>query len=126
VYGQPPPRLLSNVLGTTNVAAIDELLKSREQILALLKQNLIQAQQSMKKFADMKRSERTLEINLQVYLRLQPYRHTSLATRRALKLAPRFYGPYTILKKVGDVAYELDLLAHSRIHPIFHVTQLKP
>jgi hypothetical protein len=37
VYGQPPPRLLSNVPGTTNVAAVDELLKSWEQILALLK-----------------------------------------------------------------------------------------
>jgi hypothetical protein len=90
VYGQPPPRLLYYVWGTTNVAAVDELLKNREQILALLKQNLIQAQQMMKKFADMRRSERTLEVNQQVYLRLQPYRQTSLATRRALKLAPRF------------------------------------
>jgi hypothetical protein len=87
VYGQPPPRLLSNVPGTTNVAAVDELLKSWEQILALLKQNLIQAQQRMKRFADMRRSERTLEVNQQVCLRLQPYWQTSLATRRALKLA---------------------------------------
>jgi hypothetical protein len=63
IYGQPHPRLLSYVPGTTNVAAVDEFLKSREQILALLKQNLIQAQQRMKKFADMRRSERTLEVN---------------------------------------------------------------
>jgi hypothetical protein len=43
----------------------------------------------MKKFADMRRSERTLEVNQQVYLRLQPYRQTSLVTRRALKLASK-------------------------------------
>jgi hypothetical protein len=125
-YGQPLPRLLSYVHGTTNVAAVDELLRTREQILALLQQNIQQAQQRMKKFADLRRSERTLEVNQQVYLRLQPYRQTSVATRRALKLAPRFYGPFTVLRRVGDVAYELDLPTNSRIHPIFLVSQLKP
>jgi hypothetical protein len=43
VYGQPPPKLLSYVHGTTNVAADDELLRTREQILALLQQNIQQA-----------------------------------------------------------------------------------
>jgi hypothetical protein len=126
VYSQPPPKLLSYVLGTTNVVAVDELLRTREQILALLQQNIKQAQQRMKKFADLRRSERTLEVNQQVFLRLHPYQQTSVATRRALKLAPRFYGPFTVLRRVGAVAYELDLPATSRIHLVFHVSQFKP
>ena len=40
------------------------------------------------------------------------------------KLSPKFYGPYTILKRVGHVTYQLALPSHSKIHPIFHVSCL--
>jgi len=125
VYGVPPPRLLAYVPGTTRVETVDEVLKSRQQILALLQHNLQQAQQRMKRYADLKRSERSFEIGQLVYLRLQPYRQSTIAVRRSLKLSPRFYGPFPILRKVGQVAYELELPPEARIHPVFHVSQLK-
>jgi hypothetical protein len=40
-------------------------------------------------------------------------------------MVPIFYGPYTILKPVGQVAYQLALPSHSQLHPIFHVSFLK-
>jgi hypothetical protein len=79
VYCQPPPRLLSYIPGITKVDAVDDLLRSREQILILLQQNLQQAQQRMKKYADL-RSERTLEVGHQVYLHLQPCRQNSVVS----------------------------------------------
>jgi hypothetical protein len=42
------------------------------------------------------------------------------------KLAPRFIGPFKILKKRGEVAYQLELSPQlSDVHDVFHVSQLK-
>ena len=36
-----------------------------------------------------------------VFLWLQPYNQSSLKADHCQKLAPKFYGPYTVLKNVG-------------------------
>jgi hypothetical protein len=42
------------------------------------------------------------------------------------KLAHRYVGPYQILAKRGEVAYQLSLLEDlSAVHDVFHVSQLK-
>lgn len=45
--------------------------------------------------------------------------------RSSDKLSPRFYGPYEIIAKVGNVSYTLRLPEGVRIHPTFHVSLLK-
>jgi len=42
------------------------------------------------------------------------------------KLSPRYIGPYQIVRKIGKVAYELELPADlGGVHPVFHVSMLR-
>jgi hypothetical protein len=94
-------------------------------MINLLKENLHKACNGMKVQANKNRTERVFLVGDWVYLRLQPYRHTSLASRTNLKLSHRFFGPFQILKKIGIVAYKLALPEAAHLHPIFHVSCLK-
>ncbi|XP_069144505.1 uncharacterized protein [Solanum lycopersicum] len=42
------------------------------------------------------------------------------------KLSPRYIGPFEVLKRLGEMAYELALPPGlSGVHPVFHVSMLK-
>ena len=60
-----------------------------------------------------------------MYFMLHPYKKTSLKRNGAENLNPRYYGPYKVIRKIGEVAYELELLEGSKIHNVFHVSCLK-
>lgn len=79
----------------------------------------------MKFYADKKRSDRQLEVGDMVYVKIQPYRHTSLSIHKHLKLHSKYYGPFRVMEKVGAVAYKLLLPDDCHLHPTFHVRQLK-
>ena len=41
-------------------------------------------------------------------------------------MTPRYIGPFPIIKKVGAVAYKVQLTAEmSDVHDVFHVSQLR-
>ena len=69
--------------------------------------------------------ERQFEVDDLVYLCLQPYKQSTLKEKGAKKLKPSFYGPYRVICRVGEVAYELELPIGSKIHNIFQVSCLK-
>ena len=54
-----------------------------------------------------------------------PTQSETMKTGKCNKLSPRYCGPFKILKKIGDVAYKLELPERSQVHPVFHVSKLK-
>lgn len=58
VYGYSPPRLTSYVKGIAKVKAVDEILKSRDQISKALKENLEFARHRMNKLIFIEQKER--------------------------------------------------------------------
>ena len=79
----------------------------------------------MKIQADKHRTDLSFNQGDLVFVKLQPYKQTSV-TGDFHKLSKRFYGPYRVLKKIGVSAYQLQLPKHSRIHNVFHISCLKP
>jgi len=124
VYGQPPSLHIPYVAGDSSMEAIDRSLKARGECIEMLKYYLQRAQQRMKKQADKHRSEKQWEVGAWVYVKLQPYRHHSLALRRNQKLGPKFFGPFPVIACIGAVAYRLQLPIHAKIHPVFHISSL--
>ena len=125
VYGKPPPVLLPYTPHSSPVQAVNMVLENRDQILHILQENLHMARNRMKQQADQHHSERTFQVSDMVFLRLHPYKQSSLKLKGHQKLAPKFYGPYKVLQKIGYVAYKLELPPPSHIHPLFHVSCLK-
>lgn len=78
----------------------------------------------MKSQDDKGRSEHQFKGDM-VYLKLQIHVQTLVTTCSCQKLAFKFYGPFKVLKKVGLVAYKLELPASVHIHLVVHVSQLK-
>jgi hypothetical protein len=80
----------------------------------------------MKKQANKGRADRVLTVGQQVFLKLQPYYQSSVASRPHPKMAFKFFGPFEAVRNINSVAYELALPVGCGIHPVFHVSQLKP
>jgi Chromo (CHRromatin Organisation MOdifier) domain len=94
--------------------------------MANMRDQLLKAHARMKKWDNLKRSERKFGVGDWVYLKVQPYRQVTIQGKgHHHKLKSKFYGPFEMLAKVGTVAYELNLPPVSSIHPVFHVSQLK-
>jgi hypothetical protein len=102
-----------------------EIIQEAEEQVHQIRKNLRTAQSRQKSYADTRRRLLEFKEGDHVYLKVS----LIWGMRRFKvkgKLSPRFIGPFLILKRVGEVAYQLELPDHlADVHDVFYVSQLK-
>jgi hypothetical protein len=100
-------------------------IQDAEEGVAQIKDNLRIAQSRYKSYADKRRREHEFTMGDFVYLKVSLL-HGTVRFHVKGKLAPRFVGPYKICKRIGKLAYKLELPEKlAGVHPVFHVSQLR-
>lgn len=122
-YGRHPMTRFSIKMPRISIPSLEQVFKSRDEALLRAKVLLRQAQDRQKTYADQKRSPLVLEPGQLVLLSSKNLRFQGKGQK---KLYPKYLGPFPVKRMVNDCAAELTLPASWAIHPVFHVSLLKP
>ena len=125
-YGETP-RLPIELINNTNVASVEQLLTQLKIDIDQAKMNIANAQRNQQHYANAQR--RDVEFNVGDRVWISTVHLSKVIPEQVNKLRTKFVGPYSIIERVGKVAYKLELppeLRRRRIHPVFHVSLLKP
>ena len=129
-YGRHPRTPLRDWLTvvSSKVPAATEFRQRLADALADAKRCLLRAQEQMKQAADRRRSEPPVyRVGQEVLLSTKNLAFKGFAQgSNARKLLPKWVGPFKIAALVGKLAVKLDLLADMGVHPVFHVSLVKP
>ncbi|GJY75094.1 putative reverse transcriptase domain-containing protein [Tanacetum coccineum] len=102
-----------------------ELVQETTEKISQIKDRLKVARDRQKSYADKRRKPLEFSVGNYVLLKVSPWKCVVRFGKKG-KLAPRFVGPFEIIKKVGPVAYRLDLPEEfDGVHDTFHVSNLK-
>ncbi|OIT19338.1 hypothetical protein A4A49_51935 [Nicotiana attenuata] len=115
LYGRDRPTVAHYIMGSSSNNLVEAYLVDRDEAISLLKQNFIKAQNRMKEVADRKR----------VFVKLKPYRQNTVRHQQHAKLGRRYFGPFRVPKRIGEVEYKLERPEVACSHPVFHVSMLR-
>jgi hypothetical protein len=102
-----------------------ELIQEADEQVRIIRENLRVAQTRQKSYADNRRRPVEFEEGDHVYLKVSPLRGMRRFNVKG-KLSPHFIGPFRVFRRVGEMAYQLELPDNlSDVHNVFHVSQLK-
>ena len=95
-----------------------------EEIVKQVQGNLKVAQDQQKSQANLKRTPKEFQLGEHVFMKVR-LKKISLRLGSCAKLAPHYCGPFEILSRIGQVAYQLALSLNLRVHNVFHIFVLK-
>ena len=102
-----------------------EIIQDAAEKVTLIKKRLETAASRQKSYANPKRRDVEFQVGDYVFLKVSPMKGVMRFGKKE-KLAPRYIGPFEILKRIGMVSYQLALPPNmSQMHPVFHVSMLR-
>jgi transposase InsO family protein len=114
-------------LSQNNIPALEAVFQDMDKALNGVQALIRAAQDRQKHYADKKRAPHTFKAGEKVWLSTKNLKFI----KGTKKLHPKFIGPFPIEKMIGSDettanAAKLTLPTSYRIHPVFHVSLLKP
>jgi len=102
-----------------------EIVEQTVQAIEKIRVSMKKAQDRQKSYADKRRKDLEFTAGNKVFLKVTPMKGVLRFGKKG-KLRPRYVGPFEILKRVGNVAYQLALPPEfSAVHDVFHVSMLR-
>ncbi|KAI3826276.1 hypothetical protein L1987_00321 [Smallanthus sonchifolius] len=102
-----------------------ELVHETSEKIVQIRNRMAAARDRQKSYADKRRKPLEFQVGDKVLLKVSPWKGVIRFGKRG-KLNPRYVGPFEIEKRIGPVAYRLNLPdALNGVHNVFHVSNLK-
>jgi hypothetical protein len=121
IYDQEPPSLRAYTPGKARLPVVHPQLMEHDEFICQVWERLEQVHNHYKLQYDCNHQE--LEFNHRdwVWLHLLHRPITSFNVASRGKLSPKFYGPFQVHERVGNLAYKLVLPSGAKLHDTFHV-----
>lgn len=102
-----------------------DFVRGSSEKIDLIRLRMKEAQSRQKSYVDNHRKPLEFSIGDLVFIRVSPLKGVMRFSTTG-KFAPRYIGPFSIIERIGPVAYRVSLPAHlSGIHDVFHSPDLQ-